>query len=74
MLVQSQRQFFHWDPGVCVEVQREPQRMDTGIGAAAPLDVGAVPQYGFQCVLHRLRHAAAVGLHLKPAVVRAVVA
>ena len=31
---------FRGDAGLRVEVQRKAQRVDTGIGAAAPLDIG----------------------------------
>ena len=43
------------------------------IGTAAALDIRAAAQHGLQRVLKGLGHAAAIGLHLKAAVVRAVV-
>ena len=47
--------------------------MHPRIGAAAALDVGPGAQHRFQRVLKHSGHAAAVGLHLKAAVVRAIV-
>ena len=47
--------------------------MDPGIGAAAPLDIGAAVEHRFQPILKGLGHAPPVGLHLKAAVVGAVV-
>ena len=44
-----------------------------GVGAAAALDVGPTAQHRLQGVLKRSSYAPPVGLHLKPAVVRAVV-
>ena len=73
MLVDGQRQLFGGDAGLRVEVQRKAQRVDTGIGAAAPLDIGAAVEHRFQPILKGLGHAPPVGLHLKAAVVGAVV-
>ena len=73
MLVQRQRQLCRRDAGIGVEVEPEAQRMHPRIGAAAALDVGPGAQHRFQRVLKRSGHAAPVGLHLKAAVVRAVV-
>ena len=73
MLVERQRQLLGRDAGVGVEVEPEAQRMHPGIGAAAALDIGPGAQHGFQPVLKGLGHTAPVGLHLKAAVVRAVV-
>ena len=74
MLVQGQRQLFGRDTGIGMEVQRKPQRMNAGVGAAASLDVGSAAQHRFHRILHGLRNTPAVGLHLKAAVVGAVVA
>ena len=41
--------------------------------AAAALDVRPGTQHGFQRILKHGRYAAPVGLHLKPAVIRAIV-
>ena len=73
MLVKGQRQLFRWDAGVGVEVQREPQRVHPGVGAAAALDVGPGAQHGFQPILKGLGYAPPVGLDLKTAVIGAVV-
>ena len=73
VLVQSQRQFFRRDAGVGVEIQGKAQGMDACIGAAAALDVRAAVKHRFQPILKSLGHAAPVGLHLKAAVVGAVV-
>ena len=73
MLVQRQRQLLGRDAGVGVEVEPEAQRMHARIGAAAALDVRPGAQHRFQPVLKGLGHTAPVGLHLKAAVVRAVV-
>ena len=73
VLVDGQRQLFGGDAGLRVEVQRKAQRVDTGIGAAAPLDIGAAVEHRFQPILKGLGHAPPVGLHLKAAVVGAVV-
>ena len=37
-----------------VEVQRKAQRVDPGIGAAAPLDIGAAVEHRFQPILKGL--------------------
>ena len=66
-------QLFGGDAGLRVEVQRKAQRVDPGIGAAAPLDIGAAVEHRFQPILKGLGHAPPVGLHLKAAVVGAVV-
>ena len=73
MLVQRQRQLCRRDAGVGVEVEHEAQRVDAGVGTAAALDVGPTAQHRLQGVLKRSSYAPPVGLHLKPAVVRAVV-
>ena len=73
MLVQRQRQLFRRNAGVGVEVELEAQRVHPRIGTAAALDIRAAAQHGLQRVLKGLGHAAAIGLHLKAAVVRAVV-
>ena len=73
MLVQRQRQLCCRDAGIGVEVEPEAQRMHPRIGAAAALDIGAAAQHGLQRILKGLGHAAAIGLHLKAAVIGAVV-
>ena len=73
MLVECQRQLLGRDVGIGMEVQPEAQRVHPGIGAAAALDIGAAAQHRFQRVLKGGRHAAPVGLHLKAAVICAVV-
>ena len=73
VLVEGQRQLFHRDAGVGVEIEHKAQRVDARVGAAAPLDIRAAAQHGLQPILKSLGHAPPVGLHLKPAVVRAVV-
>ena len=64
---------FRGDAGLRVEVQRKAQCVDPGIGAAAPLDIGAAVEHRFQPILKGLGHAPPVGLHLKAAVVGAIV-
>ena len=73
MLVERQRELCRRDVGIGVEVELEAQRVHPCIGAAAALDIGAAAQHGLQRILKGLGHAAAIGLHLKAAVVRAVV-
>ena len=73
VLVQGQRKLLRRDVRVCVEIQCKAQRVDARIGAAAPLDVRAAAQHGFQPVLKGLSDAPPVGLDLKPAVIRAIV-
>ena len=73
VLVQRQRQLFRRDAGVGVEVEPKAQRVHPGIRAAAALDVRPGTQHGFQRILKHGRYAAPVGLHLKPAVIRAIV-
>ena len=65
--------FFHRDAGVGVEIEHKAQRVDARVGAAAPLDIRAEAQHGLQPILKGLGHAPPVGLHLKPAVVGAIV-
>ena len=65
VLIDGQRQLFGWDTGLRMEVQRKAQRVDTGIGAAAPLDIGAAVKHRLQPILKGLGHAPPVGLHLK---------
>ena len=73
VLVEGQRQLFRRDAGVGVEIEHEAPGVDARVGAAAALDIGPGAQHRLQRILKGLRHAAAIGLHLKPAVVRAVV-
>ena len=73
MLVERQRELCRRDAGIGVEVELEAQRVHPCIGAAAALDIGAAVQHGLQRVLKGLGHAAAIGLHLKAAVIGAVV-
>ena len=73
VLVEGQRQLFHRDAGVGVEIEHKAQRVDARVGAAAPLDIRAAAQHGLQPILKGLGHAPPVGLHLKPAVVGAIV-
>ena len=73
VLVQRQRQLFRRNAGVGVEVEPKAQRVHPGIRAAAALDVRPGTQHGFQRILKHGRYAAPVGLHLKPAVIRAIV-
>ena len=73
MLIEGQRQLCRRDAGVGVEVEPKAQRVHPGIRAAAALDVRPGAQHGFQRILKHGRYAAPVGLHLKPAVIRAIV-
>ena len=59
--------------GIGMEIQPEAQRVHPGISAAAALDIRACAQHRFQRILKGGRHAAPVGLHLKAAVICAVV-
>lgn len=71
--VQRQGQFLGRDAGLCPEIQRKAQSVDPGIGAAASFDIRPGAQHRLQSVLHRCRHAAAIGLHLEAAVRSAVI-
>jgi len=73
MRVERQRELCRRDAGIGVEVELEAQRVHPCIGAAAALDIGAAVEHRFQPILKGLGHAPPVGLHLKAAVVRAVV-
>ena len=73
MLVERQRNFAAGMRVSAWKLSWKPSACTPRIGAAAALDVGPEAQHGFQRILKGLGHAAAIGLHLKAAVVRAVV-
>ena len=56
-----------------MEVEREIQRMDAGVGTGAALHVGAGAGHGLQRVLEGRADGGGVGLDLKPAVAGALV-
>ena len=47
--------------------------MDAGIGAGAALYIGAAAQHPLHGVLHSGADGRRIGLHLKPAVIRAFI-
>ena len=71
--VQRRHQLFRRHPAVIMKIQRKAPGVYPRVGAGAALHIGAAAQHGLHGVLQRFAHRHAVGLHLKPRVVRALV-
>ena len=71
--VERLHHLFRRDLASIAETKRETPRMNAGIGAGAALYIGAAAQHPLHGVLHSGADGRRIGLHLKPAVIRAFI-